>query len=114
MSDPVALWYWRHHAISFEIYDSERDAAGAAVYMEDYEQGSPIGIQFPDGRTVHLDDWPAYHEEEERRRAQEKADSAKRAATPRPTRKVLDPFEGRAVTVDDDEPVWLGKPAPGS
>jgi hypothetical protein len=108
----VALWYWRHGAITYDIYDSERAAADAAVYLEDYEGGIPIGIQFPDGRSMRIGDWLAYKHAIQRRSAREEADRAKGAMTPpRPTRTVLDPFIGHSVVVDDDEPAWLGKKA---
>jgi hypothetical protein len=103
----VALWFWRFHSITYDIYDSESGAADAAVYLEEYESGVPIGIQFSDGRTVRVEDWPEYVEADARREARIEA---KRAVTPPcPTRRVLDPFEGQSVVVDGDDPSWLGK-----
>lgn len=106
----VALWFWRHYSITYDIYDNERAAADAAVYLEEYESGVPIGIQFSDGRTVRVEDWPEYAEADARREARIEADRTKRAvAPPRPARRVLDPFEGQSVVVDGDDPSWLGK-----
>lgn len=104
-----ALWYWRHNVIEYEVYDSEAEAASAAVGMEDYGNGVPIGVQFPDGRTIRQDDWVAYRDAVAKARADEEARSARQKdAPPIPTRQVKDPFEGRPVTVEADEPEWLG------
>ena len=110
--DTCALWYWRHNTITYDVFDTEAEAASMAVYFKDDAQGVPIGVQFANGRTIRYQDWDAY------RAARQQADEDCRQrlanpAEPRPTRTVLDPFEGKEVTIEADEPSWLGKtPAP--
>lgn len=105
-----ALWYWQHGAMAYALHDSEAEAAAAAAAMEEYEHGAPVGIQFPDGRLVRAAGWPAYREAQ---RAILAAARARHEAQPRPrpTRQVIDPFNGKPVSVDVDEPSWLGRPA---
>jgi hypothetical protein len=101
----VALWYWRYRSIDYSIEDSEEEAAGIAAAMTDDGTASIAGIQFPDGRLVPRDEWPAYAAAEQARwragqeRAQEK---------PRPKRKITAPFGGGLIDIDADEPAWLG------
>lgn len=104
-----ALWYWRHGAMDYEIYDSEEQAAKEAVGMEEYDHGSPVGLQFSDGRTVLAEDWQALKD------AQKKFNESVRcrqAAPTRATRLILNPFDGAPKRVDDSEPQWLGKKHP--
>lgn len=97
MTTQCALWYWRYHSPHYEIHDSEEEAAASALEMTDKAEGWPDGVQFADGRTVRLDDWPAYREAQARRDK----------ASP-PSRKIKHPFDGQTLTVDADEPEWLG------
>jgi hypothetical protein len=107
-----ALWYWRHYAPSFDLCDDEQEAARRALHLEDDGQGAPVGVQFRDGRTVALADWPAYRAARDRRDAEheERAKEAVAALKGRRTRQVVDPFEGTPLTIDADEPEWLGMP----
>lgn len=102
---PVALWYDRHHVRCYSLQDTERDAAGLAVSLKEYEEGVPIGVQFADGRTLTVDQWPAYQQ------VQAEQDAEWIRQPPRPTREVLDPFDGATVVVDADVPRWLGRGA---
>jgi hypothetical protein len=106
----VALWYWRYHQIDYDIWDSEEEAAGIAVGMEDNGDASVAGIQFPDGRLIERNEWSAYAEAMERRdRAESEARKAAAKAKPRPMRKIMAPFTGgRQIEIDADEPSWLG------
>lgn len=101
-----ALWFWRNLVLEFEIYSREYDAAASAAYMEEYEHGAPIGVQYSDGRTVKAEDWQALRDAE-KNLEQNRANI--QGIPPRKTRIVLDPFDGTPKTVDDDEPFWLGK-----
>lgn len=104
-----ALWYWRYQVVYYEICGSEADAARFAVATEEHGDGVPIGVQFPDGRTVRVNDWPAYDEAQRTFWAVDDA-SAEAARAERPTRQITDPFKGQQLAVDADEPSWLGKP----
>lgn len=71
MSDMrCALWYDRHHMTYVDVYDSEIEAASAALAMREYESGVAIGVQFPDCHTLKRDDWPAYRQAEAEAEAQ--------------------------------------------
>ncbi len=107
-----ALWYWRYHTLNYEIYDTEAGAASAAWAMQDNGGAAPVGVQFPDGRTVEIDGWAALTE---RWSAVFTGEAARRAgatpASPEPAgRKVRSPFGNAVVTVDASEPAWLGRP----
>lgn len=107
----VALWYRRYHHMSYEICGSEEEAADRAVAMLDAETAAPEGIQFPDGRLVGVDNWPAYDEAEIRRMQADAA--AVRAMRPvSPGRKIIAPFDGGEIEVDVDAPEWLGDRMP--
>lgn len=107
----VAFWYMRHHAPGYDIADSEADAAEQAAFMADDERGVILGVQFPDGRTIAAADWEPYQAARRRLYAEMRKRVAERTAHPRPTRRVLDPFRGQQITVEADEPDWLGRPA---
>ena len=103
----VALWYRRYGHMSYDICGSEEEAADRAVGMLEAETGAAEGIQFPDGRLVGVDDWPAYEEAEIRR--MQASSAAVRAAKPVPPgRKITAPFGGGEVEVDAEAPGWLG------
>ncbi len=101
-----ALWYWRYHSPSYELCEDEAEAASMAVSIEDADDGSVVGVQFPDGRIVKVGDWDAYRAEEERRSREWRSRSA---VPPTPTRTIREPFTGQTLTVDTDEPPWLGQ-----
>lgn len=103
-----ALWYMRYHSAYYMLADSERDAAASAYWMIDDGGGSPMGVQFPDRRTLHIDEWPAF-EAYQRDREVEEAEARNHPVEPHPTRTILDPFQGQRVDVEIDAPAWLGK-----
>lgn len=108
-----ALWYrTRYGDLDYEIFGTEAETARHAAYMSNYSNGYPVGVQFADGRTVRAADfaaWPAFKvAQEEVRAAEERRAEAFRVDAERPKRQIRDPFEGRALTVDADEPDWLG------
>lgn len=109
----VALWFWRYYTPDFDLFDSEEEAAVAGVYMEDSGNASVAGIQFPDGRTIARNEWPAWSTATDQMLQAEREANAKRATEPpRPTRKVRAPFsDGRVIEIDASEPPWVGKPA---
>lgn len=75
--------------------------------MVDAELAAPAGIQFPDGRMIDCDEWPAYDEANRRRRRMEDERAARKTEPP-PTRKVSAPFGGGEVEVEAGTPEWLG------
>ena len=105
----VALWYDRYGQRCYSLYRTEDEAVRGAIGLEDWEEGWPVGIQFSDGRTLAREGWPAYWEARgrENQRAQDAVRQLLRQE-PRPTRKILDPFDDQTVVVDADEPAWLG------
>ena len=103
----VALWYWRHGSIDYDLCDNEEDAASMAVHMGDYGEASVEGVQFPDGRVVKIAKWPAFAEAVRQQRQRE-AEQRAAAAVPRPQRTITAPFGGRKIEIDADEPDWLG------
>ena len=101
----VALWYWRYHSIDYSMEDSEEKATGIAAAMTDGGGASVAGIQFPDGRLIARDEWPAYAAAVQRR---EDAWAQRAEEKPRPQRKITAPFGGGTMEIDADEPAWLG------
>lgn len=110
-----ALWYWRHHAPSFDLCDDEQEAVRRALYLEDDGEGVPIGVQFRDGRTVEMADWAVYRAARDRRDAdnQKRVKEMAAALKARPTRQIVHPFDGKPLTIDADEPEWVGMPEKG-
>lgn len=113
----VALWTICRHSPDYELFDTEAEAAAAAVAMDVYLDGSAgvsMGVQYEDGRVLPREDWPAYREEEARRAAEDAARAAAAAAQPRkpapPQRTIKDPFCGFDMDIDASEPGWLGRP----
>ena len=107
----VALWYYRHGAVDYDLYETEEDAARLAVHLEDYGEASVVGAQFPDGRTVRLGKWPAYQEAVRQEREREACERAEQAARPPiEYRQARDPFGGQPVAIEEGEPAWLGVP----
>ena len=104
----VALWFRRYGSMDYELYDSEDEAANAAVGMVDANTAAPCGIQFPDGRLIDSDEWPALGAAEERVRRWE-SELAARKPEPRPQRKIRAPFGGGEVEIDVGAPQWLGE-----
>ena len=103
----VALWYLRYGHADYELYDSEAEAADAAVAMIEANTAAPTGAQFPDGRLIAREEWPAFAEAEERYQRHQAAWLA-RKPQPKPVRKAAAPFGGGQIEVDADEPSWLG------
>jgi hypothetical protein len=103
-----ALWYVSHGSAGYVLCASEYSAAASAFSMQDEGDAAPMGVQFPDGRLIPVDDWPALREYQQQvyRRAVE-AVRAERA-NPVPTRLVRSPFDGRAVRIYASEPEWIG------
>ena len=104
MSGEVALWYKRYHSMEYSIWEGEEEAAGIAAAMAADGEGVPKGIQFPDGRLIPADEWPAY-EAAQRAREQYEAEYVPEV---RPQRKITAPFGGGQISIDDREPAWLG------
>jgi hypothetical protein len=106
--DTCALWYERWNQISYDLFDSEQDAAGFAVYLSNEGQGVPLGVQFADGRAVKIDEWAAFSDRQ-RQWEQSEHGGAGCVMEPRPTRPVRDPFTDAVVDIDAGEPRWLGR-----
>jgi hypothetical protein len=105
-----ALWYYYNHTVTYEICTDEADAAEHAVYLQEYGEGMPIGVQFPDGRLAKMNTWPVYLKTYRAYQAVLNAERAELAAQPKvETRQILDPFDGKPVKVAVDEPAWLGR-----
>ena len=103
----VALWYLRYGRMDYEVYDSEAEAADVAVSMIEANTAAPCGVQFPDGRAIEREEWPAFGEAEKRYERYQSAWLA-RKPEPKPVRKITAPFGGGQIEVDADEPSWLG------
>lgn len=104
----AALWYVRYHQPDYMLCDDEEDAAGIGAAMMDDGGASVLGVQFPDGRTIALENWAAYAEAERRR---DEAFARARATNEKPPmRKIQDPFTKRDLEVEVSEPGWLGLP----
>jgi hypothetical protein len=115
----VALWFWRHHQVYVDLYDSERAAAEIAVHMSDNGDASITGVQFPDGSFVHWLDWPLAEEVRKEQDAYWDKVLEESKKSPKPlTRKIKTPFlcsdyygnrkSRRDVTVPASYPDWLG------
>jgi hypothetical protein len=99
-----ALWYWRSHAMDYELFAAEEEAARYAIYLDEYDGGSPVGVQFADGRTVLVEEWPAIDQARNAVR-----ESGERPATPPAMRTIRDPFSSTDVQIEASEPDWLGR-----
>lgn len=100
-----ALWFWRYFVMEFETFDYEIDAARYAASMAENEDGTPVGLQYSDGRKVKVEDWQAFKDAE---KVFKEVASVRAAQPPRPTRLILNPFDLAPVRVDAGEPQWLG------
>jgi len=90
-----------------EVYGSEDEAADAAVAMIEANTAAPCGVQYPDGRTIEREEWPAFREAEDRHKRMQAGWLAIKAE-PVPQRKITAPFGGGQTEIDADEPAWLG------
>lgn len=109
----VALWYMRHLSMCYDLFDDEDRAAGVGNAMEDDGGAWVAGVQFPDGRLIARDDWEALAAAS--RRADEAYEARREAEKSRPEppmREIRAPFDGGLIRVGEDEPQWLGEPAP--
>lgn len=106
-NEQCAVWYMHYGSARVVLFANEREAAGFAYELADSGSGAVTGVQFADGRLVKRDDWQALddYEDEVLRSASARAANA---PPPPPTRKVRDPFDGQSVSVDADDPAWLG------
>ena len=106
----VAVWYMQYGSPDYELCETEEAAASFAAYAMDDGQCAVLGAQFPDGHAVRREDWDAYAAAWTRKiEAETRADDARQARTPPPTRKTRDPFEHRQVEIKVSEPAWLGE-----
>ena len=104
MNGEVALWYKRYGAMEYSLWEGEEEAAGIAAAMAADGEGVPKGIQFPDGRLIPAEDWPAYEAARERRERYED----EWVPEPHPKRKITAPFGGGQIEIDARDPEWLG------
>jgi hypothetical protein len=105
----VALWLMRYHSPDYLLCDDEAEAASTALAIEDQGSGVPLGVQFPDGSTIKVDEWPVYAAAKQRQREAERQERANWQAAPRPPmREARDPFRGQPVRIELEEPAWLG------
>ena len=99
------LWYWRHFALIVEEYANERAAAESAWGIAESGSGSVEGVEFPDGHTHRLGEWPVYDAVcEEFDEADDEATPT--AEPPRHAFNIPSPF-GRGVATAADPPSWL-------
>jgi hypothetical protein len=119
-ADTCAVWFrspqghraetpGRGHHITCELFDSEQDAARFAVHFDAEWQGIALGVQFSDGRTLKVDQWPAYAERRGQWEAVERSRQSGSALHHVPMRPTRDPFTGEAVEVGAFQPAWLGR-----
>lgn len=108
----VALWYYRQHSVYVELCLSQLDAAASAYWMLNDGNGSPEGVQFPDGRFIQLSKWPLY---EQFQQEQRRIEAAEKPPEQPPTRQVRVPWtcEERTVQIPADLPAWVGRPVDG-
>ena len=105
-----ALWYVRYHSPDYELCESEEAAARLGAGMMENGDCSVLGVQFPDGRTIDVDNWPAWDEAQRWMDAGYARMEEERARQPKPVmRKVCDPFNGWALEVKATEPEWVGR-----
>jgi hypothetical protein len=94
--------------MEYELFRREVDAAKYAVCMVENDQGTPVGIQFSDGKTISLGDWLAYGA------AAAEFMMARQSMLANPPKKresrvIRDPFNDQLVKIDSEEPEWIGK-----
>jgi hypothetical protein len=107
--EQVALWYMRYLRPDYFLCKNEADAAGMAVGIAENGEASVVGVQFPDGTLIELENWPAYEEALRRASEDDERRRAEQAVAPRPAmREIRDPFRGRTLEVPPDSPSWLG------
>lgn len=105
-----AVWYWRHHCLRYELFETEKGAARFAAGLEDDGEGVVSGVQFSDGRTIEPHEWELLAQVNEENYARAIEEARQRLAAPAPlTRTVRDPFHDRKVKIKITEPEWLGR-----
>lgn len=106
--ETCVVWYVRYGTDLYEVFDDEESAAFWSVTTSDSGEASIYGVQFRDGRLIQIEDWAAFDAEFRRRLDDERKRSSLAPAARRPTRTGLNPFNGRSVEVDAEEPDWVG------
>ena len=119
----MALWYWQYGSLTYSLHADEEAAAWSALGLDESGEAAVAGVQFADGRVIErplgvvglgTDWWPAYKAVEDRRYEEFcKRQREYEQRPPRPTRQIRDPFGlDQTVTVDANEPEWLGSAQP--
>lgn len=108
-----ALWYWSHYIPMVSWHGTEEEAVDVAIDMVRNEWGSPVGVQFKDGRLVKRDDWELYNStcEKNRKTFEEEAEELIRLKKLNPPAKhnlkwPFNPLNTRVV-VHGEIPDWL-------
>lgn len=104
---PCAVWYIDDYGqISYDL-DTDEEAAARLAVAHDGD-GTVLGLQWSDGRTVPVAEWRAFADAKRRQRQleQERRDNP---PPPIPMRRAKDPFEGRTIDIEVTEPDWLGR-----
>lgn len=103
----LAVWFWRNSQMEYETFEQEVDAARFAVCLNEYDNGSPVGVQFSDGRAFQVEHWKAFED------AQNEFDFSRAGRNELASniryREIVDPFNHRPVAVEENEPEWLGR-----
>jgi hypothetical protein len=101
-----AVWYEVWGSPDFDLEDSETEAANLAVTIEESDRAGVIeGVQLKDGRLIPAAEWLALSEARDRRKARWRE---RQNQPPRPTRTTKDPFSGKSLNVDLEDPDWVG------
>ena len=109
-----ALWVWRHWNLTVEMYNTERDAARAAMGIEDQGTGAVEGVQLADGRTIDRENWPLLDELREAEVARIREMVARMTPTTVGRRgiDITSPFDSVGVAewkADEPPPAWVGR-----
>jgi hypothetical protein len=104
---PCAVWYIDDYGqIRYDLDIDEESAARMAVAYDG--DGTVLGLQWADGRTIPAGEWRAFAEARRRLRQLEQ-DRRDNPQPPVPTRRTNDPFRGRPIDIEVTEPGWLGR-----
>ena len=107
MSDDnrVALWWVSHGSYGVTMFSSEEAAADAAQYDDDCAY---LGAEFPDGRCLRRDEWPAYEDAFRRSMDRVRERVARERKEPRRSTRTARSIWGEAIVYTDVVPDWVG------
>jgi predicted outer membrane lipoprotein len=103
-----AVWYEGMDGVDYDLFETVDEAAHDSAIMEHADRVYRIlGLQLASGHTIPAAHWHELHVARVDYSLRE-AERRENPPAPTPTWAALDPFLGKTVQVELDEPEWLG------